>query len=116
MQQASSELVAYWQRQLRIEDWDIQVDTVPAHIIDGKAGQCSTWAALGRARIRLADPATLTPETCPIYNDLESTLVHELLHVAIPADQEDGRASEGQERAIEGIAQCLVRLNRGEKR
>lgn len=56
------------------------------------------------------------PDADPQGMDMEATLVHELLHVRIPADQESGRASVGQEQAIEAIAQALVALNRGVRR
>jgi hypothetical protein len=105
----SPDLIAYWQRQLRLQGWDIEVTEVPAYLID-KLGQCMTVENTRRARIQIAVDEDGKP-----CDDAEMTLVHELLHVSFPG-VDDGRSSTRQEQAIEATAQALVRLNRGERR
>lgn len=105
-------LLAYWQRQLRLEDWDIQIDEVPARVLDGAAGLTSVHAHRRCARIRIAEVATLDPDAGPDFCDAEATLVHELLHVAL-SGVGDHHLIEGP---IDSLARALVRINRGERR
>jgi len=109
-------LLLYWQRQLRLEDWDVHVDVVPAYQLGGDLGRCEVQHNTRRARIRIADPATIEGDPNPSVGDMEATLVHELLHVAFPGDLSDGSTSTAGEQATEATAQALVRLNRGLRR
>lgn len=106
------ERLRYWQRLLRLQDWDIELRVVRRHELDDAYGRCSTWSAVGRAKIRLLDPQDFEPTIDPRDRDIKVTLVHELLHLRIPADQADGSSSLGQEQAVERIAQALVHLRR----
>jgi hypothetical protein len=107
-----SDLLAYWQRQLRIQDWDITLDVVPARVISAAAGCSTNCPGRRNAHIRLADPATLDPDAGSDYTDQEVTLVHELLHVALAAIPDHGPI----EPAIDSLARALVHLNRGNRR
>lgn len=110
-----SEYVYFWKKQLRLEDWDITFN-VPEHDPKGfafvKSHQC-----FQRAHITVRNPALVPPDS-QVNNDLEVTVVHELLHlrfanVSFPADGADDNAFE---LAIERTAEALVALNRGERR
>lgn len=107
-----TDTLRYWQRQLRLEDWDIELDVVPARVLDGAAGLTSTHASRRCARIRIADVDTLDPDAGPDYTDQEATLIHELLHVALSAAPDHGPL----EPAIDSLARCLAHLNRGDRR
>jgi hypothetical protein len=107
------ELSRYWQRQLRLEDWDLQLHVnVRPEMLDGATGQCRTNLVLRAAKIFIADPSLLDLEDLEVMRDVEVTLVHELLHVAL-ADVKDHSAGEP---AIERIARALVFLHRGIRR
>jgi len=109
------DVLEYWQRQLRYQDWDIDLQIVPHDVIQA-AGQCEEWRGARRARIRVASADTMPRASEPIHEDQEVTIVHELLHIVIPGDQEDGSSSVLQEQGVEAIAQALVRARRGESR
>lgn len=67
-----------WQRKLRLLDWDIQVQYVRAWD-DGHAtrfGLCRCNRDRGEAEIEIFDPRIRA-------HDVESTLVHELMHVKL---------------------------------
>jgi|APSaa5957512576_1039674.scaffolds.fasta_scaffold74091_2 hypothetical protein len=113
---APQAVLTYWQRQLRIMDWDLDLEVVPADVLCGAAGRCETWPGVRRDRIRVASAETMAPEKRPLHSDQEVTIVHELLHVLIPGDEDGGSSSVGQEQAVEAIAQALVRARRGEER
>lgn len=109
-------LLAFWQRQLRIQDWDVRLSVVRYHEIEGNIGLCKAKASSRQAIIQLCDPQDLHHDASDSDRDLEVTLVHELLHVAFPSDLEDGRTSEAQEQAIDSTARALVLLRRGTPR
>lgn len=112
MSELPAGLLEYWQRQLRLQDWDVVADVVPARALGGAAGQTTTTPWRRYAAVQIADPATLDPDAGPGFRDLEATLVHELLHVALAGVGDHAPL----EPAIEALSRALVALNRGERR
>ena len=108
-----SGLLEYWQRQLRLQDWDIDVEIVRPLAIEGKAGDTRTTREVRQAWIRISDPSLSEQDFPEHFLDIEVTLVHELLHVAFAANIE---THDEVEPAIDATARALVALNRGEKR
>lgn len=111
------ERCAYWQKVLRLEDWDLDVRLVRRQVLPRGVG--ATDASLyRRAKIRLLDPLDHYDEAWPQDNDVELTLVHELLHLVFeeagrPAlKNEDSAEYQAFERAIEHTAVALLRLDR----
>lgn len=106
-----NERLRYWQAKLRLQDWDIEAEFIsPKHF--SSEGECETWLSLGRARIRIKDTAI---EQSGGVHDVEATLVHELLHVAmVRFEPEKSKQYEMDEyeRFVEQMSQVLVRLNR----
>lgn len=112
----------YWQRMLRLQDWDIEV------LIVRRRELCATGTSLGsatidtyrRARIRLADPLDYVDADWPIDRDMEATLLHELVHLhlddlRVPETDTNGRRTGENialERATEAIARALLMLDR----
>jgi len=109
-------LLEFWQRQLRIQDWDVRLSVVRYHQIPGTLGQCKARVGSRQAIVSICDPDDIHPDASGADRDPEVTLVHELLHVAFPADMEDGTASTTQEQAIDATARALVLLRRGTPR
>ena len=113
----AEKLIAYWKRQLRLEDWDITIHT-PEHDPEC-CGRTSYAPQYGRAHILIRNPA-MHPPTTAADPDLELTIVHELLHVRHHATggvfKKDSAEWDLNELATERTAQALVSLNRGIRR
>jgi hypothetical protein len=118
-----AERCAFWQRQLRLEDWDVLAEFATQREIEGCSGQTNTVRDLKKARIRILSPDEQPPWSESTYrdDDPEQTLVHELLHLHLAywvgeAENKDSPVFEAKEFAIDATASALVRLARGERR
>lgn len=110
--EALRERLAYWQRVLRLQDWDIalrMVTDVRDFADADYCGECRAQTDYRRAVILLLDPAVeatrevrtgLVAEFC---YEPEQVLVHELLHLIVPK-------AEGCEYAVESLAKTLMGL------
>lgn len=101
-----------WQRRLRLQDWDINVEIVPAHVLTLKGGDnwyadISLHSEKRKAFIRMADPKTRK-------YDWELALVHEMLHIFFgPFGSEDGSPEHmAEEQAVHAVSTALVTLYR----
>jgi hypothetical protein len=108
-------LLRDWQKRLRLEDWDIKVKYAE---IEGY-GRCRPQAHHKVAQIEIK--SSPPKDNCGTCEDIEVTLVHELLHVRIdqwlkPEDQNKYVEGTEFEAFIEQISQALVAAKRGLKR
>lgn len=115
-QAQAEDRLRYWQRVLRLQDWDLRVEVVRWHEFgqDGPyMGQMIPHVNKAVANIKLIAPDDASPGWMREY-DMEKTLVHELLHIHFQnARPNDAKADErGEERAIEAIAEALIALDR----
>jgi len=100
---ALAPLVRKWQRRLHLLDWDLTVKYIKVRPkpTDTFVGQCSANADKNKATILILDPAVER-------HDVEATLKHELLHVALWLFvKEDPTANRLEERFIERIVPLL---------
>ena len=102
-----ADLAAWWQRALGLTQWRISV-AFDESIYPPNLGLCMPMHEYWQADIRLA-----RPEQAP-GNDLEESLVHELLHcVFAPFETKAGTAErKEEERAVELLARSFVALRR----
>lgn len=102
-------LAAYWQGRLRLQDWRVETRFVPAHELDGESGKTDWIYSQKRATVKMQRPENLPRH--PIEQDVEWTLVHELLHLHFaPFFNPDDHTLQHalQEQAIDLIADALV--------
>jgi hypothetical protein len=110
-------LVKLWQRRLRIEDWDITVQIKRRAEMEEIVGTCP--APLGACRIpdmfQKADIVLMTPtDTMPGDDNIELTLVHEMVHIMMPwmdlgIPNDEKRAEfKVYERIVDRMAHILV--------
>ena len=100
---------AEWQKRLRLQDWGIFVKTArQAEMQCGGQGECEWVLKRKEATIVLVDPIDYPLEL--VDQDMEETLVHELLHLHFVILQpKDGTAEDtALEQAIVCIAGALV--------
>lgn len=108
---------AEWQKILRLQDWDVHVSIVRDSNMKLKDvnGECEWVLQTKQAHIRILDPIDY-PEDTRWPQDMEQTLVHELLHLHFaPFDTHaDGSLEHtSMEQAIDMIAGALLSLKRG---
>lgn len=117
---ARAELEAWvteWQRRLRLQDWDVKIQVRRRYDMSlaNAHGTC-TWELCKKlAAIEIMDPNDYDPGSWAWVNDVEKTVVHELLHLHFApfASPDDGPADIAQEQAIDLIARALVDAKRG---
>lgn len=104
-----NKLLAKWQGRLRLQDTDITISYAPRSAMQSRVGETTHNWAHGYATIRVLDPSDLTPGCHKGYRNVELTVVHELLHVALgPVNPDEGFAADYNELAIEKIAKGLM--------
>lgn len=103
---------AEWQKILRLQDWIVDVKICRER--DMKLNDCYAECELNlkkkMAHIRILDPIDFPPDD---EQDMELSLVHELLHLHFSPLSVDGKDIE-EEQAIEAISQGLLRVKYGE--
>ena len=115
-ERALRERCRYWQTLLRLQDWDVSV-----HLVDelqgSSLGRCWWLDEKEIATIRILRPERCDPGRTPTQ-DVEVTLVHELLHLHFSAFTAENNTPQSiaQEVAINRCAQALVRLHRARSR
>lgn len=104
-----------WQGRLRLSDWDVTVEIKRARDMqnDDCAGEVERILNVRRAWIVLRDLVDTRSE-CQDENDLEITLVHELIHLYTePLDlPSTGLKHTAEEQMIDALARALVALDR----
>lgn len=112
-QEELESLCAYWQEQLGINNWKIEVSFVHRHEIDGVYAQCRVRPQMEEATVRIAYLDEVPP--LEVSSDPEVSLVHELLHVRLwSANRSDLTCIEEKvyEASIEATARALVNLRK----
>ena len=111
--------LAYWQRALRLQDWDITLAIKRRNKWEGGTTSVasSDWHIRSRhGSIDILDPDDYEAEGFYEKQDMESSLVHELLHGLFHEDfiavEKTGLQRDLFEAAIETTARALVRLKR----
>lgn len=109
---SEKELIAlcqYWQKQLRVQDWDISISFANGYDLDGTMGKTTIRPRTKRATIKILQPDDY-PDADNCLSEIEDTVVHELLHVAMsPAEPKD---EVGEEQFIEILTKVLVRFHK----
>lgn len=106
---------AEWQKILRLQDWIITLRITRQRDMNLK-GNAEIEATLPKrmATIRILDPVDY-PDGLAEPQDMELSLVHELLHIhlfPLFADREEEMRMIAEEQAIEAISRGLIALNR----
>ncbi len=104
----------WWQKELRLQDWDIKCWIRRQHDMDPNAdGEFNLTKEHKQGWIKLLDSVDYSPNTS-WPQDHERTLVHELLHYHMTSiSVEEGALQEvAKEQMIELTAGALVNLRR----
>jgi hypothetical protein len=112
-QQYVNERLAVWQQRMKLEAWRISVVQARSSELKPKTLGAIRWdKGKKTAVIWVLDPADYQLPYREMLDDMELTIVHELIHLdlASPPRSEASRSSE--EHAVNGIADALLGLDR----
>ena len=115
-QQYVTERLAYWQQRLKLEEWRISIAPVRSSELKPKTLGAVRWdKGKKTAVIWVLDAADYQLPFRAMLDDMELTIVHELVHLEI-ASLPHGQASRStEEHAVNGIADALLALDRGKR-
>lgn len=103
-----------WQKILGLSHWEIVIKTKRKEQMTIQGAGCCTWNTCGeQAIIEICDP--MDWDNDDFEQDIEKTLVHELLHIVFGdwENKEDGSAVDIlHEQAIDRTAKALMTLKR----
>ena len=107
-------LLAKWQKILTLQDWVIKIQLVPH--LEGKSASTEMSFKCKKAIMEVSTQAHSDPKGFWQDDDVEATLVHELVHVLIETPElvwkEGSAALAMHEAGIERLALALVGLDR----
>ncbi len=113
----SMEKLAEWQKRLNLTDWKISVMVVRSSDLKPRTLGNIHWDTERKtAIIRVLDPADYKLKERAMLDDMEFTVVHELIHLELspvlsPLQRNDANRME-EEHAVNHMAQALLDLER----
>jgi hypothetical protein len=108
-----TERLAVWQQRLKLEDWKISI--LMAHPTDLKPKTLGNihWDADKKAAvIRVLDPSDYRLGCRDMLDDMEFTVVHELIHLELSSLPRSDASRRDEEYAVNQIAEALLKLDR----
>ena len=113
-----TEKLWYWQRRLNLQDWNISIVVARATELKPRTLGNIHWDTTKKtAIIRVLDPADYELPPAAMLDDMEFTVVHELIHLELaPVLSEFSRNEANrrdEEHAVNQMADALLKLKRG---
>ena len=115
----TSEKLCRWQRRLNLEDWKISVTIARATELKPKTlGNIHWYTEKKTAIIRVLAPVDYQMPLREMLQDMEFTIVHELIHLELApvlssVSRNDASRRE-EEHAVNHMAEALLKLDRGQ--
>lgn len=107
------EKLALWQRRLHLQDWTISVDTCHSGALrPGTRGNIRWDADTKTAAIRVLDASEYRMPFRTALEDMEFTIVHELIHLTLSPLPRSESSRSKEEYAINRIADALLQGDR----
>lgn len=102
-----------WQERMNLKDWKITVHLVPADQLEPKTLGNVHWDT----DVKTASISVLSPEDYKMpydamLNDMEFTIVHELVHLELASLPRSEASRRVEEHAVNEISSALLRLAR----
>jgi len=105
--------LAIWQNRLYLDDWKIAVRLVPSTGLKPKTLGNIHWDTATRiATIRILNVAEYRLPYREMLEDMEFTVVHELIHLQLSSLPRSEASRSAEERAVNQITQALLNLDR----
>lgn len=112
-----AERLSMWQKRLNLQDWNISLLVVRSTELKPKTLGNIHWDTDKKtAVIRVLDPADYKLPFSEMLQDIEFTVVHELIHLELspvlsPLQRNDANRRE-EEHAVNHMAEALLKLDR----
>jgi hypothetical protein len=112
------EKLSVWQKRLKLQDWNVALEVVRSTELRPKTLGNIHWDTDKKtAVIRVLDPADYSLPFHEMLDDMEFTVVHELIHLEIAPVLSHFTRSDAdrieEEHAVNYMADALLRLDRG---
>jgi hypothetical protein len=108
-----TERLAYWQHRLKLEDWRISVAPARQSQLKPKTLGAIRWDKDKKtAEIWFLDPADYQLPYSEMLDDMELTIVHELVHLELASLPRSQASRSSEEHAVNGISDALLALDR----
>jgi hypothetical protein len=102
-----------WQERLNLKDWKISVVMAsPSELRPGSLGNIRWDAVKMNAVIRVLRVPESQVKSSAVLDDMEFTLVHELIHLEMASLPRSEASRRVEEHAVNRIAQALLKLDR----
>ena len=102
-----------WQGRLKLHDWAISiVMSRPSDLRPGTTGNIRWDADRKTARIRVLDAASYQRPFRAMLEDMEFTVVHELIHLQLSSLPRSEASRSDEEHAVNRITDALLKLDR----
>jgi hypothetical protein len=113
-QQYVTERLAFWQQRLKLEDWKISVSFARRTELKPNTLGAIRWDKTKKnAAIWVLDSADYQLPLRKMLDDMEMTIVHELVHLELTSLPRSEASRSNEEHAVNGIAEALLGLERG---
>lgn len=112
VQKFTGEKLSLWQQRLGLQEWQVSVvlvrrDSLPPQTLGG-----IHWdKAKKTAQVWVLDPADYQLAFQAMLDDMELTIVHELIHLDLAALPQGQASRSSEERAVNGIAKAMLALD-----
>jgi hypothetical protein len=108
-----NEKLAVWQRNLSLDDWNISIVMCRRSDLKFKTLGGVRWDKTKRsAVISVLAPSEYQLTVNEMLDDMELTIVHELIHVHLAALPRSEASRRDEERAVNQLARALLKLDR----
>jgi hypothetical protein len=108
------EKLAVWQQRLKLEDWRVSVAMTRRDSLKPKTLGGIRWDKGKKSAVMaVMDPAEYRLPFREMLDDMEFTIVHELVHLELASLPRSEASRSSEEHAVNQITGALLRLDRG---
>lgn len=108
-----NERLTHWRQRLNLGEWQISIVTTRRDDLKPKTIGKIRWDKRNKtAVIEVLDAADYTLPRAAMLDDMELTVVHELVHLELASLPRSEASRSSEEHAVNRIAEALVRLDR----
>jgi hypothetical protein len=107
------ERLAVWRQRLKLQDWQISAVMTPQSALSPKTLGGISWDKIKKTAVILVlNPSDYQLPFCEMLDDMEVTVVHELVHLELSSLPRSTASRGNEERAVNGIADAMLALDR----
>lgn len=107
-----SDRLSYWCKHLKLEEWQVSIVTVRRDTLRPKTLGKIQWDKKKKtAVIEVMDPADYRLSFRPMLDDMNFTIVHELVHLSLASLPRSEASRSSEEYAVNRLAEALIRLD-----